>query len=119
MAEVTKNVDEQRFEIWVDGELAGTVDYVVEGGGVVTLPHTNVQQRFEGRGLASELVRFALDDIRAEGYLVNPVCPYVRGWIGKHPDYAELVREIEARAGSSDAADSEVAGLDQEHDPRI
>ena len=119
MAEVTKNVDEQRFEIVVDGEVAGYVDYVVEGGGVVTLPHTKVEEQFEGRGLASELVRYALDDIRSEGYLVNPVCPYVRAWIGKHPDYADLVREVEAPPGSSDADDSEVAGVEPGHDPRI
>lgn len=88
MADVTRNDD--RYEIEVDNTLAGFVDYHVDGE-VVTLPHTEVDKAFGGRGLAGELVRFALDDIREQGRKVNPTCPYVRSWIDKHPGYADLI----------------------------
>lgn len=119
MAEVTKNTDEGRFEIHVDGELAGWVDYEAGEHGVIALPHTIVEERFGGRGLAGELVRAALDDIRGEGYLVDPQCPYVERWISKNPEYADLVASSDADV--DDAADTmeEVTGVDPSADPRI
>ena len=62
-----------------------------EDGDVVTFPHTEVFDEFEGQGLASELVTGALDDIRAQGKKVVATCPYVARFIEKHPDYADLL----------------------------
>ena len=54
--------------------------------------HTEVEDRFEGQGVGSALARFALDDVRAAGTRkVLPLCPFIKGWIEKHPDYADLV----------------------------
>ncbi|NLD77477.1 MAG: N-acetyltransferase [Acidimicrobiales bacterium] len=118
MAEVTKNTDENRFEIHVDGELAGWLDYMVDEG-VVALPHTTVEDRFSGQGLAGELVRAGLDDIRTQGYRVDPQCPYVQGWIEKNPTYADLVATDDADV--EDVADDmeDVTGVDPSSDPRI
>lgn len=118
MAEVTKNTDENRFEIHVDGELAGWLDYMVDEG-VVALPHTTVEDRFSGQGLAGELVRAGLDDIRTQGYRVDPQCPYVQGWIEKNPTYADLVATDDADV--KDVADDmeDVTGVDPSSDPRI
>jgi predicted GNAT family acetyltransferase len=44
-------------------------------------------------GLGSRLVRAALDDVRSQGGRVVPLCPFVRGWIERHPDYADLVAD--------------------------
>ena len=55
------------------------------------LVHTDVAPRFEGRGLANVLVQGALDDIRAEGTQVVPVCPFVASFLQHHPEYADLV----------------------------
>jgi len=90
MAEVTHNPAEQRFEIHDGGTLAGFVEYVDHGDHVV-LPHTRVFEEFGGRGLASILVRGALDDLRAGGRRVHATCPYVRAWLRRNPDYADLV----------------------------
>ncbi|WP_040159216.1 GNAT family N-acetyltransferase [Nigerium massiliense] len=87
MATVTKK--DSRYEIEVDGQRVGLADYSVDGD-VVTMPHTEVDKEFGGRGLAGELVQYALDDIRDQGLKVNPVCPYVAKWIQKHPDYSDL-----------------------------
>ena len=68
----------------------GFVSYRVEGGGF-TLVHTEVEPELEHRGVASQLVAAALDDIRARGLPVVPICPFVRGFIRRHPEYADLV----------------------------
>lgn len=88
--EVSHNESEQRYEIRVDGELAG---YLVAqpDGDTVTLPHTEVDERFEGQGLASQLVTAALEDIRSRGRRIRPTCPYVKSFLEEHGEYADLV----------------------------
>ncbi|HEX7131201.1 MAG TPA: GNAT family N-acetyltransferase [Iamia sp.] len=80
-----------RYEIVVDGVVAGFTQFEEGVGGVLAFPHTVVEDEFEGQGLASRLVREALDDVRARGRLIHPFCPYVKRWIQKHPDYHDLV----------------------------
>jgi uncharacterized protein len=94
MAEVqtSKNESENRYEARVDGELAGAAYYELDEKRIV-FTHTEVDDRFEGHGVGSTLARFALDDVRAEGtHRVVPRCPFIKGWIDKHPDYADLTR---------------------------
>ncbi|WP_433258876.1 GNAT family N-acetyltransferase [Streptosporangium sp. CA-135522] len=78
------------FEAKVDGKHAGRLD-LVRRGAVIVYPHTVVDPEFEGRGVGSELVRVALDAARAEGVTIVPSCWFVKGWIERHPDYADLV----------------------------
>lgn len=87
---VVKNPEASRYEISVDGVLAGFVDYVDEGE-VLVMTHTEVFDDFEGQGLAAILVTGALDDVRANGRVVRPDCPYVARFLGKHPAYQDLV----------------------------
>jgi uncharacterized protein len=87
---VTDNAAQSRFELHVGGEVAGFVTYRIRGQ-AIDLLHTEVAPRFEGHGLASKLARASLDDARARHMAVLPSCPYIRSWIGKHPDYADLV----------------------------
>jgi uncharacterized protein len=89
---VTDNPAESRYEVRVGGELAGYIIYHLRGQ-QINLIHTEVDSRFQGAGLASHLARFSLDDARKRHLAVLPSCPYVRSWIGKHPDYADLVPE--------------------------
>jgi uncharacterized protein len=79
-----------RFEILVDGKLAGFVAYR-RNDRKITFTHTEIDDAYGGQGLGGKLVRAALDNARAAGLDVLPQCPFVRGWIGKHPDYADLV----------------------------
>lgn len=55
--------------------------------------HTSVSEQYGGQGLASVLVRAAVEDTIGRGFRVVPVCPYVVAWLGKHPEYAEHVDE--------------------------
>jgi len=88
--QVIHNPAEHRYEIHVDGILAGFTE-AFEKGDVVTFPHTEVFEQFEGQGLASELVAGALDDIRVRGKLIVVTCPYVAKFIDRHPDYKDLL----------------------------
>jgi predicted GNAT family acetyltransferase len=88
--EITDNTGKNRYEIRVDGDLAGFVEYEREGDSVVLI-HTEVDSAFEGKGVGSALARGTLDDIRGKGGTVVPVCPFIKKWIGKHPDYRDLV----------------------------
>ena len=81
-----------RFEIRVDGETAGFAAYHRRPG-VIAFTHTEIDPRFEGHGLASQLIKTALSEARAEGAAVLPFCPFVRGYIAGHPDYLDLVPE--------------------------
>jgi hypothetical protein len=89
--ELRKNAADQRYEIYLDGQRVGLASYL-ERGEVIVLPHTETSPAFGGRGLASALVEFSLDDIRAQGRRVDPACPFVAAYIAKHPDYQDLVR---------------------------
>jgi uncharacterized protein len=86
------NAEDQRYEIRVDGELAGFAPYKARAG-QIALNHTEVDDRFEGRGLASKLIAFALDDARERGLAVLPFCPFVKAYIQRHPEYVDLVPE--------------------------
>ncbi|CCH76022.1 conserved hypothetical protein [Nostocoides japonicum T1-X7] len=88
---VTREDDEHRYAARVDGALAGFVAYDLDGD-AVALTHTEVDPAFEGKGVGGALARAALDDIRSGGdRRVVPVCPFIKAWIARHPDYEELV----------------------------
>jgi len=83
--------ERSRLEIRVDGELAGFAEYRRRPG-LIAFTHTLIDPRFEGRGLASQLVRTALSEARSEGLAVLPFCPFVRQYIAGHgEEYLELV----------------------------
>lgn len=90
MAEVTDNKDASRYELVEDGKVAGFIEYSLSGDRI-SLDHTEVGDEYGGRGFAKELAVAALDDIRSRGSQVLPVCPFVAGYIQKHPEYADLV----------------------------
>lgn len=92
MIAVADNPDESRYEIRVDQELAGFSQYRPRSG-VLAFIHTEVDDRFEGQGLAGRLISFALDDARSRGLAVLPFCPFVKGYIERHPEYLDLVPE--------------------------
>jgi predicted GNAT family acetyltransferase len=90
--EVRDNRDRSRFEILVDGEVAGFADYRLREGRI-TFTHTEVDDEYEGEGLGSTLARHGLDAARAAGLAVYPSCPFTADWIKRHPEYVELVPE--------------------------
>jgi predicted GNAT family acetyltransferase len=82
--------DRGRFELGIDGELAGFVTYSLYPG-VIAFNHTETLPDFAGRGVGGDLARGVLDDARARGLKVWPRCPFIRSWIERHPGYGDLV----------------------------
>lgn len=79
-----------RFEIWVGDALAGFTVYR-SAGDRYTFVHTEIDEAFAGKGLASVLIKDTLDDMRSRGIAVLPQCPFVRRHVSRHPEYLDLV----------------------------
>jgi uncharacterized protein len=84
--------ERSRFELTVDGQLAGFAEYRSQPGHIV-FTHTEVDEAHQGQGLAGRLVRAALDRARRADLEVTPLCPYVASFIRRHPEYLDLVDE--------------------------
>ena len=88
--EVKDNQPERRYEVEVDGVFAGA-SYYRDRDGVRIVTHTEVGEEWEGQGVGGRLIAGALDDIRAQGLRVTPVCPFAAAYIERHPEYADPV----------------------------
>lgn len=86
---VQRNDEKGRYELHVDGELAGFALYTDKGDQRI-MYHTEIFDAFGGRGLSNVLVTQALDDIRAGGKRVVGVCPLVAAFLRKHPEQADI-----------------------------
>ena len=86
---VSDNADQHRFELETP---SGTAVLAYERrGDRLDLLHTEVPPEQEGRGIASALVRHALEAARSEHLTVIPSCQYAASYIRSHPEYQELV----------------------------
>lgn len=74
--DVQRNEAESRYEIWVDGKLAGFTEYHLRDG-VEQFPHTEIDKAYGGQGLGTKLVAGAMADEAARGATVQPICPFV------------------------------------------
>ena len=86
--DVRDNTALNRFELDIDNHIAFS-EYR-RSDGLLTVLHTEVPGELEGRGIGSRLVRGLLAIARAEGLKVRPLCPFVRAYMDKHPEYADL-----------------------------
>jgi NAD+ kinase len=91
-ATVVDSFEESRYEILLGGEVAGMLHYRRHGD-LVELAHTEIDQAFEGRGLAGRLASAALADARARSTPVRVICPFVQSYLQRHPEYADIVED--------------------------
>jgi len=95
--EVRDVPDDHRYEVTLDGAVAGFAIYHRRPGRTFSV-HTEIDPAFEGKGLGSALARGALDSERTRGEPIVPLCPFIRQYIDRHPEYADLVdQEMLAR----------------------
>lgn len=88
--EVRNNTALERFEIYVDGALAGYAEYQ-DTASERAFVHTEIHPRHEGQGYGRVLVKSALDASRAEGYGILPMCPMVKHFVETHGEYVASV----------------------------
>jgi predicted GNAT family acetyltransferase len=87
---VRNNIAEHRYELTVEGHLAATYYQIADG--VITFVHTEVPDALAGRGVGSKLVKGALDQVRSQSLKVVAQCPFVKAYIEKHAEYADLLK---------------------------
>ncbi len=110
-AVVVDSFERQRYEVLLGGEVAGVLHYRRHGDRVELL-HTEVDQAFSGRGLAGRLATAALDDARSRSTPVVATCPFVIGYLERHPEHTDIVTGPDAAQAGPEAAQ---AGPDAAH----
>ncbi|RKN44075.1 GNAT family N-acetyltransferase [Streptomyces hoynatensis] len=93
---VRDNTEARRFEALADGEPAGFAEYQ-RSPGLVVYPHTEVRPEFEGRGVGGSLARAALEDARSRGLRALVLCPFMAGWLRRHPEYRDVAMDSRPR----------------------
>ncbi|MEU8130266.1 GNAT family N-acetyltransferase [Micromonospora sp. NPDC049049] len=96
--EVIDVPEARRYEARLDGEstVAGVAQYI-RTAELVAFVHTEVSPAYEGKGVGAALARAALDEARAANLLVLATCPFIAGWIARHPEYQDLVYQARSR----------------------
>jgi uncharacterized protein len=79
-----------RYEARVNSSLAGVSEYELTDDTIIFL-HTVVAEKYEGQGVGGAIARYALDDARTRGMQVRALCPFIRGWMERHPEYSDLI----------------------------
>ena len=95
MSEITirNNPARLRFEV-LDGDSAvGQAAYVDDGATHRIFYHTVIEDGYGRQGLAGRLVAHALDETVAAGLKIVPVCPYIKKYLGKHPQYDGMIQK--------------------------
>ena len=88
--DVRNQPEQSRYAIFLDDEVGGFAAYQ-ESGREISLTHTEIDSRFEGKGLGSGLARGALDDVRSRELSLLPHCSFISGYIKRHDEYLDLV----------------------------
>jgi predicted GNAT family acetyltransferase len=88
--EVADAPKRERYELSINGEVVGFTEYHARPG-LIAFVHTEVDERFQGRGIGDQVIRFALEDARARGLAVLPFCPFVKAFIERHREFESLV----------------------------
>ena len=99
-AEVVDVPESSRYEVRVDGRPIGIAAYHRRGNRIA-FTHTEVDESCEGRGFGSRLAAAVLGDARRQGLEVVPLCPFIAGYIQRHPEYQELVAPSYRRASAA------------------
>jgi predicted GNAT family acetyltransferase len=87
---VVNNTEASRYEAYVGPELAGFSEYRVRPDAIV-FTHTEIDDAFEGKGVGTAVARGALEDVRAHGDVIVPLCPFIAAFIRRHEEFHDLV----------------------------
>lgn len=91
---IRHDADGQVFELLDGDQVIGELNYLeahrANGEPAWNLIHTGVRPDYRNQGLASDLVRRAMDEAREHGLKIIPTCPYIRVWLRKNADYQSL-----------------------------
>ena len=83
------NAEKKQYEFHVDGQ-SPKIEYI-KTKDKIYLTHTEVPKGLEGKGIGTELIRQALNDIKEKEFTLVPLCPFVALFIKRNPEYKQLV----------------------------
>lgn len=89
---VRNNTADRRFELMIDGKLSMIEYLMADQNTAIVFAHTEVPEELEGRGIASRLAKAALEFAKSKELAVIPLCPFVKSYIQRHPEYQPLVK---------------------------
>lgn len=89
LIQVVNNTERKRFEVVID-QYTAVAEYMLVGDRII-FTHTEVPVELEGNGIGARLAQTALDYAREQQRKVMPLCPYIAGYIRRHPEYRDLV----------------------------
>ena len=87
---IRDDTDGRRYVAEIDGSVVASASYKARASTWIFV-HTEVDDGHSGQGIGSAVARFALDDVRAKGGRVVPICPFVAAFIKRHSEYQDLV----------------------------
>ncbi|MEU7142608.1 GNAT family N-acetyltransferase [Nocardia sp. NPDC046473] len=85
-AKVVRNDEKNRYEVFYGGDLAGFAEYEERDDETVFI-HTEIDGAFSGKGLGSTLAKHAVEDVIERGRVIRPLCPFIKAYLEKHPQY--------------------------------
>lgn len=88
--ELIDNTEKKQYEFHI-GNLVPKIEYIKTKNGEIYLTHTEVPMQLEGKGVGAQLVKQALEDIEDKGLVLVPQCPFVAGYIARHPEWMRIV----------------------------
>ena len=89
--ELINNEATNQYEFHIDGFIPRIVYQKSEDK--ISLIHTEVPLALGGKGIANQLVKKVLEDIQQKGFKLVPLCPFVKKYIQRHPEWTSLVIE--------------------------
>lgn len=84
------NSAKNQYEFHI-GNLIPRIEYIKSVNGEIYLTHTEVPFGLSGRGIGSQLARKVLEDIQDQGLRLIPLCPFIAGYIRKHPQWKSII----------------------------
>ena len=91
--DIANRAERHCYELVLGGKTAAHIDYRLRGSDTIDLIHTEVAPEHEGKGLGSQIARFALEDARSRGLKVIASCSYIAGYVRKHPEFGALLAQ--------------------------
>lgn len=89
--QIVNNEGEKRYEADL-GDAIAKIEYIPTKT-MIVFTHTEVPPAYEGQGIANKMIRHVLDEARANNMQVNPMCPFVKLFVARHPEYRDIVPE--------------------------
>lgn len=83
--EIVRELEKNKFVvISEEGERLGKMSFFYSEDDLITVDHTKVSKKLQGKGMGGRLVEAGVDFAREKGYRINAICPYAKKELWKN-----------------------------------